>query len=208
MFSHEGLELISAARLLPKTPEGRTEVHRGPNADTGGSRVRARRNWMGRSKGPGVSSRLRTVYRRAGRCHDHPMYARLHAGVGAAWGQSKERAPAVLRVRMHGRPVRLWPRRRMGGPLAPACGSGRSSRSPHCSGKRLVGATGFEPATSCSQSRRATRLRYAPTRDLYDSSALVYAELSQNSGASDSANSFDILHTGRVRDRELPVRAA
>ena len=27
----------------------------------------------------------------------------------------------------------------------------------------MVGATGFEPATSCSQSRCATRLRYAPT---------------------------------------------
>jgi hypothetical protein len=26
----------------------------------------------------------------------------------------------------------------------------------------MVGATGFEPATSCSQSRRATRLRHAP----------------------------------------------
>ena len=28
--------------------------------------------------------------------------------------------------------------------------------------KVLVGAAGFEPATSCSQSRRATRLRHAP----------------------------------------------
>ena len=28
--------------------------------------------------------------------------------------------------------------------------------------KRVVGAEGFEPPTSCSQSRRATRLRYAP----------------------------------------------
>src|SRR5689334_14672972 len=28
--------------------------------------------------------------------------------------------------------------------------------------KRMVGATGFEPATSCSRSRRATGLRYAP----------------------------------------------
>ena len=28
----------------------------------------------------------------------------------------------------------------------------------------LVGAEGFEPPTSCSQSRRATRLRYAPIR--------------------------------------------
>ena len=27
----------------------------------------------------------------------------------------------------------------------------------------MVGAPGFEPGTSCSQSRRATRLRYAPT---------------------------------------------
>ena len=27
---------------------------------------------------------------------------------------------------------------------------------------RLVGMTGFEPATSCSQSRRATKLRYIP----------------------------------------------
>jgi len=29
--------------------------------------------------------------------------------------------------------------------------------------KRMVGAEGFEPPTSCSQSRRATRLRHAPT---------------------------------------------
>ena len=27
----------------------------------------------------------------------------------------------------------------------------------------MVGATGFEPATPCSQSRCATKLRYAPT---------------------------------------------
>ena len=29
--------------------------------------------------------------------------------------------------------------------------------------KTLVGAEGFEPPASCSQSRRATRLRHAPT---------------------------------------------
>jgi hypothetical protein len=29
--------------------------------------------------------------------------------------------------------------------------------------KDLVGVTGFEPATSCSQSKRATGLRYTPT---------------------------------------------
>jgi hypothetical protein len=27
---------------------------------------------------------------------------------------------------------------------------------------KMVGAAGFEPATSCAQGRRATRLRYAP----------------------------------------------
>ena len=32
--------------------------------------------------------------------------------------------------------------------------------------KVLVGARGFEPPTSCSQSRRATGLRYAPTLEL------------------------------------------
>ena len=30
--------------------------------------------------------------------------------------------------------------------------------------KKMVGATGFEPATSCSQSKCSTRLSYAPTR--------------------------------------------
>ena len=29
-------------------------------------------------------------------------------------------------------------------------------------GKKLVGVDGFEPPTSCSQSRRATGLRYTP----------------------------------------------
>ena len=32
--------------------------------------------------------------------------------------------------------------------------------------KNLVGVEGFEPPTSCSQSRRATKLRYTPILDL------------------------------------------
>ena len=36
----------------------------------------------------------------------------------------------------------------------------------------LVGATGFEPATLCSQSRCATRLRYAPTPKIPDFTAV------------------------------------
>src|SRR5262245_26165538 len=35
----------------------------------------------------------------------------------------------------------------------------------------LVGATGFEPATPCAQGRCATRLRYAPTLNIIDSTA-------------------------------------
>ena len=38
----------------------------------------------------------------------------------------------------------------------------------HVTGKdtrKVVGATGFEPATPCAQGRCATRLRYAPTSD-------------------------------------------
>ena len=31
----------------------------------------------------------------------------------------------------------------------------------------MVGATGFEPATSCSQSRRSARLSYAPQKGLF-----------------------------------------
>ena len=34
----------------------------------------------------------------------------------------------------------------------------------------MVGAAGFEPATPCAQGRCATRLRYAPTSNSFDSS--------------------------------------
>src|SRR5260370_35486304 len=38
--------------------------------------------------------------------------------------------------------------------------------------KSLVGASGFEPEASCAQGRRATRLRYAPTRLSLDFTAV------------------------------------
>ena len=37
----------------------------------------------------------------------------------------------------------------------------------------MVGETGFEPATLCSQSRCATRLRYSPTGGLVAAEAMV-----------------------------------
>ena len=36
-------------------------------------------------------------------------------------------------------------------------------------GIHLVGARGFEPPTSASRTLRATRLRYAPSSDMYSS---------------------------------------
>ena len=46
--------------------------------------------------------------------------------------------------------------------VLPQKGVGTISQSVDVRGE-LVGETGFEPATSCSQSRRATGLRYSPT---------------------------------------------
>ena len=59
--------------------------------------------------------------------------------------------------------------------------------------ENVVGETGFEPATLCSQSRCATRLRYSPT------------------GAAESAGrgGVMVLHAsggpGRIRTRDLAV---
>jgi hypothetical protein len=40
-----------------------------------------------------------------------------------------------------------------------------------------VGATGFEPATSCSRSRRATGLRYAPNKTANERSSARKSKL-------------------------------
>src|SRR4029453_15058422 len=38
--------------------------------------------------------------------------------------------------------------------------------------RKVVGATGFEPATPCAQGRCATRLRYAPTLKILNTTAV------------------------------------
>jgi hypothetical protein len=48
-------------------------------------------------------------------------------------------------------------------PPSVAVSYGRSVHRFNARGTRMVGAAGFEPATLCSQSRCATRLRHAPT---------------------------------------------
>ncbi len=49
--------------------------------------------------------------------------------------------------------------------MDPSSGSGATgiSKSELKNQELVVGASGFEPETSCAQGRRATRLRYAPT---------------------------------------------
>jgi hypothetical protein len=46
----------------------------------------------------------------------------------------------------------------------------------------VVGASGFEPETSCAQGRRATRLRYAPTAESINCN--VFVELASTTLAS------------------------
>ena len=49
--------------------------------------------------------------------------------------------------------------------MDPSAGSDETgiSKSELKNQELVVGASGFEPETSCAQGRRATRLRYAPT---------------------------------------------
>jgi hypothetical protein len=49
----------------------------------------------------------------------------------------------------------------------------RLSPRCHSEARKVVGATGFEPATPCAQGRCATRLRYAPTRQLSHTTELA-----------------------------------
>ena len=52
-----------------------------------------------------------------------------------------------------------------------------SLRFPLRSKRRLVGARGFEPPTSCSQSRRASRLRHAPMLEGFYHALIARARL-------------------------------
>ena len=55
---------------------------------------------------------------------------------------------------------------------------------------KLVGVEGFEPPTFCSQSRRATRLRYTPIKN--QESYRKRISLSTNLFANNRKNSFSI----------------
>ena len=46
----------------------------------------------------------------------------------------------------------------------------------------MVGETGFEPATLCSQNRCATRLRYSPNELAYSTYIILFKEKNKNFG--------------------------
>ena len=61
-----------------------------------------------------------------------------------------------------------------------------STIEPH---PHMVGTTGFEPATSCSQSRRATKLRHVPSTvqlGYYNKARRMFKKISLNSRAPES----------------------
>ena len=100
-----------------------------------------------------------------------PEVGPLDPGAVTAWflerlgrgGRGRAHPGAHLAAERHprGRAPRTGDHRRRQGP------SGAESRGAPGGGK-VVGASRFERPTSCSQGRRATRLRHAPTRLSYD----------------------------------------
>src|SRR6266568_3461568 len=67
--------------------------------------------------------------------------------------------------------------------------------------RKMVGATGFEPATPCAQGRCATRLRYAPTqnpREFYRACERELKALSQNSPETTACPRTPVSPTPRI----------
>src|SRR5438046_2512869 len=60
--------------------------------------------------------------------------------------------------------------------------------------EKVVGATGFEPATPCAQGRCATRLRYAPTRPR-----------SYQRGGLPPESAHEVPHGSRGQERASPA---
>ena len=73
---------------------------------------------------------------------------------------------------------------------------------------QMVGTTGFEPATSCSQSRRATKLRHVPTQTACGIIAelwagkRVFTVLTYNDGKLVEADMSIYKYYGRIFDTE------
>ncbi len=59
----------------------------------------------------------------------------------------------------------------------------------------MVGARGFEPPASCSRSKRATRLRYAPTHQT-GAAIAVLSGLVKNPSVKACANGFACVSRG------------
>jgi hypothetical protein len=66
----------------------------------------------------------------------------------------------------------------------------------------MVGAEGFEPPTLCSQSRCATRLRYAPT--LFR----LYREPAMSIDGTEAQNAGSLTRDSRLFDVQIKTRSA
>lgn len=89
---------------------------------------------------------------------------------------------------------------------------GRPVRNATSAATGMVGVEGFEPPTSCSQSRRATRLRYTPPAETYHSSGRPTAAvtcLSRRASATKGcAFSTAGAHLSTLRARPSPLLAS
>ena len=65
--------------------------------------------------------------------------------------------------------------------------------------KRMVGARGFEPRASCSRSRRATRLRYAPNLRPGGKTRIIYLIIRAK-----GMSKFLPIHALQPEDRQVP----
>ena len=58
----------------------------------------------------------------------------------------------------------------------------------------MVGETGFEPATLCSQNRCATRLRYSPNKSAYSTNVNLFKEKNKNFGDFKKINYYNTFN--------------
>ena len=89
--------------------------------------------------------------------------------------------------------------------LGPDCRTGRQTKP---SGRQMVGVEGFEPPTSCSQSSRATRLRYTPPTEPETASFGDFRDASTTKGRALSGRARVVSTQTSGTGSAAPVSAA
>ena len=89
----------------------------------------------------------------------HPFFLAINIRLHSGW--------IFIAKKTHRCAMRISPMVRLGG-FEPSTHGLEGRCSIQLSYRCMVGMTGFEPATSCSQSKRATKLRYIPIPHYYN----------------------------------------